>query len=136
MKNFKNLFFLLAITLSMAYVSDAQITQTRPFSDTLSTSSSADTLTFTTGTYTSPRYYEALIVADSLSGGTTGTIYLQQEGPNSNWITIETITVDGVKTTSRKQGRFNSGRLRFYCLAGSSTQSTVVRINLLLSEKL
>lgn len=135
MKKFILLAFVFILAVPM-FVS-AQATRTVTFSDTLITSSSTDTLTFTTGSYTSPRYYEALIAADSLSGGTTGTIYLQQEGPTAtSWITIETITVDGVQTLSRKTGRFNGGRLRFYCLAGSSTQNTKVSIKLLLASQL
>ena len=116
----------------------AQTTRVFTFNDTISTSGSLDTIgTFVTGNYSTPRYYESLIQADSLSGGTNATLYVQHASTGStDWITVETVTIDGVKTTAKKYGRFDAGKLRWYVLAPSSTQSTRVRVWLHLSERL
>ncbi len=133
----KLLFF--AIIISLTYSLVAQKRQTVSFTaDTISTSSSVDTITFSAGSFSTPVYYEWYLQADSLSGSTNATAYLQVAAPGtSNYVTIETITVDGVLTTSRKTGDYlGAGAMRLRIIAPSGTQSTRVKASAVFSPKL
>lgn len=99
--------------------------------DTLSTSSSLDTSIFSIGTFYSPLSYALQVSADSLTGATDATCYLQVnlDMGGSDWATLQTITVDGTTTRSYTTGSIARGTLRCACYAPSSTQSTAVRVD-------
>lgn len=125
----KKLFFFLFM-ISFTYSLDAQNRKTISFTtDTITTSSSVDTIVFTVGPQSGPMYYEWFLQADSLSGSTNATAYLQLSAPGtSNYVTIETIVIDGVLTTSRKTGNYlGAGSWRLRIIAPSGTQSTIVK---------
>jgi len=105
--------------------------------DTLSTSSTLDTLTFALGTFTRPYNYEIQVNADSLSGATGATCYLELslDGDGADWVQIETAVVNGVTTRSLNAGSFERGQLRCRCYAPSSTQSTAVRVDFAASNQ-
>lgn len=126
----KKLIFFLSFVMLLTAYSDAQKRQTISFTtDTITTSSSVDTITFSAGSFSAPMYYEWFLQADSLSGSTNATAYLQLSAPGtSNYVTIETIVIDGVLTTSRKTGNYlGAGSWRLRIIAPSGTQSTRVK---------
>lgn len=102
------------------------------FNDTISTSSSLDTLNHPMiKEHNAPFVWEVSVQADSLSGGTNATAYIQHKFKGSSrWTTVESITIDGVQTISKKIGDVLGGMMRVYVLAPSSTQSTRVQIDL------
>jgi len=71
----------------------------------------------------------ATIVADSLSGSTAASVYVQTRDytSGSNWYNIDTITVDGVQTKGIHQWQLYSPFFRVLLSAASSTQSTRVQ---------
>lgn len=104
--------------------------------DTITTSTSVDTVTFSLTTVRSAYNYEFQVNADSLSGGTTATCFLEQnaDGLGSDWVAVQTVVVNGVETRSRTTGSLYYGTLRCRCIAASSTQSTAIRTDLNLSR--
>jgi hypothetical protein len=99
--------------------------------DTLSTSGSLDTLTFTQAYDRAyPFLWEANVFAASLSGTDTATVYIQHAARGrTKWVTVDTITIGGASSAWKKTGECLGGRIRYYILAPSSTQSTEVTIN-------
>jgi len=97
--------------------------------DTISTSSSVDTVDFTIGTFNSPVSYEIQISADSLSGATDATAYVEYQAATSgsDWVSIDQATINGVTTRDLETGSILGGRLRVRIISGSGTQSTTVR---------
>lgn len=140
--NFKNFFnknnivaLLLVSVIALFAFNTAQtggtITHINFDPDTLSTSTSLDTIDFSIGNYNSAQNYEIQLNADSLSGatGATCTLQLSMDQQGSDWVILETMTVNGVTTRSRETGSFIRGQLRCRCIAPSSTQSTAVRVD-------
>lgn len=123
----KKLIFLVVFGL-MAVLSIAQPTIPVSFSvDTISTSSSVDTVTFTAPDYAFEYKYEWLFHADSLSGSTGATAYVQHAARNSTkYVTITSTVIDGVQTLYRYAGSVLGGRVRLLVIAPSSTQSTKI----------
>lgn len=108
------------------------VTQTSTEWDTLSTSTSLDTLTFDLGTYWGPMDYEFGVRWDSLSGGTTGSFYIEwsPDASGTFWLAHSTVTtIDGVSGYAKITGEIIRGRLRGRAYAPSSTQSTAVRVS-------
>lgn len=127
MKNIITIFILL-----FGFVgANAQTFVVTPSVDTISTSSSLDTVTFTLLPLYSAVNYELQVSADSLSGGTTATCYLQvnQDMAGTDWYNLKTVTIDGVQTRAFETGSLVRGTVRCRCLAPSSTQSTAVRVS-------
>lgn len=97
--------------------------------DTVTTSSSIDTVDFTLGTFYGPTAYEIQISADSLSGSTAATAYLEYSGKvsGSDWVSLSSTTINGVTTRARLTGDIIKGRLRLRVISANGTQSTTVR---------
>lgn len=104
---------------------------------TITTSSSLDTVTFDLGNFSRPYNYQIQLNADSLSGATGATCYLELslDGGGSDWTRIETLTINGVSTRLLDSGSFERGQLRCICYAPSSTQSTAVRVDFAASNQ-
>jgi hypothetical protein len=105
--------------------------------DTISTSSSIDTVDFTFASIYSPQRYAFQLNADSLSGSTAATCYLQlnTDLSGADWVALETVTVNGVSTRGYETGDIERGLLRCRCISASGTQSTTVRPDLVLAPK-
>lgn len=99
--------------------------------DTISTSSS----TFASNINAAPFHIwdnmdcTLYVVADSLSGSTTGSVILQEavDPAGTNWRDIDTITVNGVQTLGTHSWQLIAPKYRVRVTAGSSTQSTKVQ---------
>lgn len=89
------------------------------------TMTNADTITVELGTFYSPIEYEISYVADSLSGATAGTQYLEwdADGDGANFVRIETMVINGVTTRGRETGTLVGGSLRLRTIT-TGTQST------------
>jgi len=147
MKRIRGLFTLLLVTAMVVAVSaqstalvDRNSTQNSTHYyfysqvDTISTSSTADTVTFTVAN-TFYRNMDCVIsvTADSLSGGTTATATIQGATyPTAlEWQTIGTaVTINGVESKSRQTVQLVDSKIRLNVLAASSTQSTAVRFEI------
>lgn len=105
--------------------------------DTISTSSSTDEFTTSLMTVYSRNNYVFQVSADSISGGTTATCYLEVNPDlvGSDWAVLETVIVDGVSTRAYETGEILRGSLRCRCAAASSTQVTVIRSDLVVTDK-
>jgi len=105
--------------------------------DTLTTSSSLDTVTFTFANFYGRNNYALQVSADSLSGSTGATCQLEINADlaGNDWATLETVTVNGVSTRAYETGEILRGTLRCRCYAPSSTQSTAVRADLVVSNQ-
>jgi len=126
-----------AFALSMSAQSTAEVVNNKQYylysaHDTISTSSSAHTLAITAA----ERLFKnqdcsCSITADSLSGGTTAiaTIQGSSDPDGVEWQTVGTaVTIDGVETKSGQTFQNYYTKLRVNVVAGSSTQSTRVRV--------
>ena len=138
------------VSLSLAFVvgilslfafNNAEEEKSRPTNynsdpDTLVTSTSLDTVTFTPPVWYSSRDYSLQINADSISGATGATCYMQvsTDLQGDDWVTVETITIDGVTTRQLDTGTIKRGAVRIVCYAPSTTQSTAVRVDLVSVE--
>lgn len=89
------------------------------------TMTNADTIDAAIGTFFSPIEYEISTVADSLTGSTAGTQYLEWDADNdgANWVRIETMVINGVTTRLRETGTLVGGTLRLRTIT-SGTQTT------------
>lgn len=100
--------------------------------DTISTSSSLDTADYDLGTYSIPVNVGVQLTADSISGSTGATCYLQSRyrssGGDKYWIDVPnaTATINGVQTRAQITAAVLKGSVRCRCLAPSSTQNTRV----------
>lgn len=96
-----------------------------------------DTVTHTlSGTYEAAYDYVWQVDADSLSGATEATASLQEAaGDTGVWITVGTITIDGVTTDERLTGQFYGSRQRMQIMSPSSTQSTRVKVYATLKKR-
>lgn len=105
--------------------------------DTLSTSGSTDEITFAFASFYGRNNYVLQVSADSLSGSTGATCYLEVNTDlgGNDWAILETITVDGVSTRAYETGEILRGTLRCRCTAPSSTQSTAVRPDLVVTNQ-
>lgn len=93
----------------------------------LDTLANADTVTNTCLDLTYPYNYHVNVVADSLSGSTTGTFKVEHRLYGGTvWKTLSTVTIDGVQTTPAAiTGNVPCGALRFTTIT-SGTQSLKV----------
>lgn len=98
----------------------AQLIQAGP-----ETMTNADTITVELGTFYSPIEYEIAYVADSLSGSTAGTQYLEwdADGDGANFVRRETMVINGVTTRGVETGTIVGGTLRLRTIT-TGTQST------------
>jgi hypothetical protein len=136
-------YILLALVLvsiiGVAFSEDdaARSLRINPDVDTLTTSTSLDTVTYTLATVRSAHNYEFQVNADSLTGATGATCYLEQssDAGGTDWVAVETVVVNGVTTRQLEVGSLYAGTLRCRCMAPSSTQSTAVRVDLNLSPQ-
>jgi len=104
--------------------------------DTLSASSSKDTSDYDIGTFFGPMNYHVDLFADSLSGSTGATYFLQNslEFSGNDWYNVTTGAIDGVSTKARLSGTILRGRLRLRTITPTSTQSTALRTVAFLTE--
>jgi len=85
-------------------------------------------------------WYSVQVVADSLTGGTAGTVYLQQSNAYSGgkWTTLtdKSLTVNGVLSEVIWEATtgFLGARLRVYVL-NTGTNTTEYTVNLVLKRK-
>lgn len=131
-------FVLLCMGLSFTAPDEAARSQIQnPAQQQLSTSSSLDTADFDFGEFYSSHYYALQLNADSISGATGATCYLQLNSDmgESDWVAIETMTINGVTTRLLETGEVMAGTLRCRCIAPSSTQVTNVRVDLVSDKK-
>ena len=104
-----------------------------PYATSTDTMTNADTLTFTTSTYynklNDAGIYSFHIHADSLSGATAGTatLYEQASLGGSDWLSIGTVTINGVTTSARLTGTVTYGRRYKVETITTGTQSTALR---------
>lgn len=98
---------------------------------TITTSSSLDTVTWDIGNYNSQNSYEIQINGDSISGATGAdcVLELSMDKGGSDWVVLETITVNGVTTRLRETGTMIRGQLQCRCFATDSTQVTNIRMD-------
>ncbi|MBK9258155.1 MAG: hypothetical protein IPM42_22170 [Saprospiraceae bacterium] len=108
-------------------------TAVRTYLDTLT---NADTVVNTCLDLTYPYNYHINVVADSLSGTTTGTFKVEHRLYGGNvWKTLSTVTIDGVQTTPAAiTGNVPCGALRFTSIT-SGTQSLKVDCEVALIRK-
>ena len=111
---------------------EAQVIKYDNAEDTITTSTSLDTVTFTFQQFNSPMSYELQISADSVSGATDVSCKLELNVDNDgvDWTPIETTVVNGVTTRALETGTFLYGTLRCKCYAPSGTQVTNIRVDL------
>jgi len=100
------------------------------------TFTNADTITLYEVTLKDDYYYSFEVTADSLSGATAGTVWLQAQNCNScsTWYNIDTVTINGTSTISRDTGTLVGRRIRIYGIT-SGTQSTEYFIGLALARR-
>jgi len=129
MKKFLICFTLFAVFLSTGSAQNTRVdgnanTKVMGYLDTLT---NADTVTNTCLDLTYPYNYHVNVVADSLSGSTTGTFKVEHRLYGGNvWKTLSTVTIDGVQTTPAAiTGNVPCGALRFTTIT-SGTQSLKV----------
>lgn len=125
------LFALVGMSSVQAQSTLADVNTYPYFMDTLSTSGSLDTLTFTQANDRKYAFlYEGIISSATLSGTDTATVYVQQAAfGRDKWTNIDTVTIGGSATSWKSEGDCIGGRIRYYILAPSSTQSTQVTVN-------
>ena len=70
-------------------------------------------------------YYSSYFQADSISGTTTATAYLQVSNAltGNYWYNIDTITINGVQTKDWATGTIQANRVRWY-IVSTGTQRT------------
>jgi len=123
-------FLLLFSFLAVSFVSFGQVNRTY-VTETLDTITNADTITRETMEFSYPFDYAFHIIADSLSGSTAGTItfyHKPKEASSTEYISIGTVTINGVQTTSKAiTGNYMSGRIKYEVIT-SGTQSTRLKI--------
>jgi len=73
-------------------------------------------------------YISSHIQADSSTGSTAATAYLQFSNQTSGdyWYSAATVTIDGVQTVDYTEDTLNANRLRLYVLS-TGTQKTYLR---------
>ncbi|MBK9258100.1 MAG: hypothetical protein IPM42_21870 [Saprospiraceae bacterium] len=116
----KKYFLILISFVAFAFSVEAQNTRVdgnastavRTYLDTLT---NADTVVNNCLDLTYPYNYHINVVADSLSGTTTGTFKVEHRLYGGNvWKTLSTVTIDGVQTTPAAiTGNVPCGALRF-----------------------
>ena len=137
----KKYFLILISFVAFAFSVEAQNTRVdgnastavRSYLDTLT---NADTVVNTCLDLTYPYNYHINVVADSLSGTTTGTFKVEHRLYGGNvWKTLSTVTIDGVQTTPAAiTGNVPCGALRFTSIT-SGTQSLKVDCEVALIRK-
>lgn len=137
----KKYFLILISFVAFAFSVEAQNTRVdgnastavRTYLDTLT---NADTVVNTCLDLTYPYNYHINVVADSLSGTTTGTFKVEHRLYGGNvWKTLSTVTIDGVQTTPAAiTGNVPCGALRFTSIT-SGTQSLKVDCEVALIRK-
>jgi hypothetical protein len=78
-----------------------------------------------------PYYYSVQVYADSLSGSNAGTAYLQvcNDRSGTNWITLQSLTIDGTGTDSAIwEGIAYGRRMRIYYDMPSGTRKVRARV--------
>lgn len=78
-----------------------------------------------------PYYYSIQVYADSLSGSNAGTAYLQvcNDRSGTNWITLQSLTIDGTGTDSALwEGIVYARRMRVYYDMPSGTRKVRARV--------
>lgn len=71
-----------------------------------------------------PFGYQVNIVADSLSGATAATLYIEHQAKGrTNWVPLSSTTIDGGLTYNPLTGSVYGGKIRVRAV-GSGTQST------------
>lgn len=123
--------FLFCLTLS---AQDRLTDNTEFYEFTVDTANDAESIYFTypnmlDGLY----YYSWQIVADSLSGTTVGTCYLQESNTRAGTayesLSGKTLTIDGVQSSTVLTGTVYGARQRLKCTT-SGTQSTKISVYL------
>lgn len=137
----KKYFLILISFVAFAFSVEAQNTRVdgnastavRSYLDTLT---NADTVVNTCLDLTYPYNYHINVVADSLSGATTGTFKVEHRlYGGSVWKTLSTVTIDGVQTNPAAiTGNVPCGALRFTSIT-SGTQSLKVDCEVALIRK-
>jgi len=123
----KKLFLIIAVLLAGLTV-HAQNAFTVTHSETLT---DADTITYVLDFKDLSKadyYISSHIQADSVSGSTAATAYLQVSNQSSGnyWYSLDTVTVNGVQTIDFHEDEVRAVRVRMYVLS-TGTQSTTFR---------
>lgn len=132
MKKYLICFTLFAVFLSTGSAQNTRVdgnanTKVMGYIDTLT---NADTVINTGLDLLYPYNYQIHVQADSLSGGTSATLYIEQRAyGRTNWMPITSVTIDGVQTRPVAiTGSVLGGALR-YRTVSSGTQSTKVSVD-------
>lgn len=125
----KKAFLFLTFALFSFFESQAQNTRENNNINTyvtgfIDTLTNTDTDTNLLVSYPYPYSYEINVRVDSLSGATSGALYLEhKQYGRTYWYPVSTTTIDGVLTQARLTGSVLSGQLRLR-LSSTGTQST------------
>lgn len=131
----KRLLFLLSMLLCFAVQSEAQ----KMFDIYVNSDTLTNQTTKTYGTDKNggpvlidvPYYYSIQVYADSISGSNAGTAYLQvcNDRTGTNWITLQSLTIDGTGIDSAIwEGIVYARRMRVYYDMPSGTRKVRARV--------